>query len=128
MAARIYLVFCPLEVIVDTWKYRDIRMLCGLQLLQTITCDGNDLMVTRRTSIGLLLAVTMLVIGAAALTPRIGQPQSYHTFADQRRWLGIPNFGDVVSQCPIRPCRALGLVVPGQADSRPDARTLHRRT
>ena len=58
-------------------------------------------MVTRRTSIGLLLAVTMLVIGAAALTPRIGQPQSYHTFADQRRWLGIPNFGDVVSNVPF---------------------------
>jgi hypothetical protein len=58
-------------------------------------------MVTRKTSIRLLLAVTMLVIVAAALTPRIGQPQSYHIFADQRRWLGIPNFGDVVSNVPF---------------------------
>ena len=58
-------------------------------------------MVARKTSIGLLLAVTMLVIVAAALTPRIGQPQSYHTFADQRRWLGIQHFGDVVSNVPF---------------------------
>ena len=58
-------------------------------------------MVTRKTSIGLLLVMTMLVIVAAVLTPRIGQPQSYHTFADQRRWLGIPNFGDVVSNVPF---------------------------
>ena len=58
-------------------------------------------MVTRKTSIGFLLAMTMLAIVAAALTPRIGQPQSYHMFADQRRWLGIPNFGDVVSNVPF---------------------------
>ena len=31
------------------------------------------------------------------MLPRIPQPQSYHDFADQRRWLGIPNFGDVAS-------------------------------
>jgi hypothetical protein len=31
------------------------------------------------------------------LAPRIPQPQSYHNFADQRGWLGIPNFGDVTS-------------------------------
>lgn len=31
------------------------------------------------------------------LAPRIPQPQSYHNFADQRGWLGIPNFGDVAS-------------------------------
>jgi len=58
-------------------------------------------MVTGKTSMGLLLAMTMLVIVAAALTPRIGQPQSYHAFADQRRWLVIPNFGDVVSNVPL---------------------------
>ena len=27
----------------------------------------------------------------------IPQPLSYHNFADQRSWLGIPNFGDVIS-------------------------------
>jgi len=29
--------------------------------------------------------------------PRADLPPSYHDFADQRRWLGIPSFGDVVS-------------------------------
>ena len=39
----------------------------------------------------------MVVIAAAVLSPRTPQPLSYHNFADQRAWLGIPNFGDVVS-------------------------------
>ena len=30
------------------------------------------------------------------------QPQSYHSFADQRSLLGIPNFGDVVFNFPSR--------------------------
>jgi len=34
---------------------------------------------------------------AARLVPRTPQPLSYHHFADQRSWLGVPNFGDVVS-------------------------------
>jgi hypothetical protein len=29
--------------------------------------------------------------------PPIPQPASYHNFADQRRWLGIPNFANVIS-------------------------------
>jgi hypothetical protein len=29
--------------------------------------------------------------------PPIPQPASYHQFADQRRWLGIPNFANVIS-------------------------------
>jgi hypothetical protein len=29
--------------------------------------------------------------------PPIPQPASYHQFADQRRWVGIPNFGNVIS-------------------------------
>jgi len=41
------------------------------------------------------------VILAAALAPRVPQPQSYHQFADQRRWLGIPNFADVASNFPF---------------------------
>jgi hypothetical protein len=41
------------------------------------------------------------VILAAALAPRVPQPQSYHHFADQRGWLGIPNFGDVASNFPF---------------------------
>ena len=45
----------------------------------------------------MLAAVTLVVIVAAALAPRVAQPLSYHNFADQRPWLAIPNCGDVVS-------------------------------
>jgi hypothetical protein len=44
-----------------------------------------------------LVAFTIAVAAAAVLLPRIPQSQSYHDFADQRAWLGIPNFGDVAS-------------------------------
>jgi hypothetical protein len=39
-------------------------------------------------------------LGIAILTfrfPPIPQPASYHHFADQRHWLGIPNFANVIS-------------------------------
>jgi hypothetical protein len=33
--------------------------------------------------------------------PPIPQPALYHDFADQRRWLGIPNFANVTSNLPF---------------------------
>lgn len=39
----------------------------------------------------------MLLFLAGLLAPRTAQPLWYHQFADQRSWLGIPNFGDVAS-------------------------------
>lgn len=36
-------------------------------------------------------------------------PPSYHHFADQRRWLGIPNFGDVTSNLAFLTAGLLGL-------------------
>ena len=44
-----------------------------------------------------LVALTAVVAGVASLSPRTPQPLSYHSFADQCTWLGIPNFGDVAS-------------------------------
>jgi hypothetical protein len=38
---------------------------------------------------------------AFSLLPPIPQPQTYHLFADRRGFLGIPNFGDVVSNVPF---------------------------
>jgi hypothetical protein len=52
---------------------------------------------SRPTGVWILAGVTVLLAGAAMFTPRIAQPLSYHHFADQRGWLGIPNFGDVAS-------------------------------
>ena len=45
----------------------------------------------------------------ALLLPRIPQPQAYHNFADHRGWLGVPNFGDVMSNLPFAIVGAWGL-------------------
>jgi hypothetical protein len=51
-----------------------------------------------RKAAGPALLVLTVALGIAAwLAPRTPQPLSYHNFADQRSWLGIPNFGDVTS-------------------------------
>ena len=48
-----------------------------------------------------MLVVAAVVMLFAAFSPRVPQPESYHHFADQRAWLGIPHFGDVVSNLPF---------------------------
>jgi len=55
------------------------------------------LMFSRRTGIWPFLALAVVVATTALLVPRTPQPLSYHHFADQRSWLGIPHFGDVAS-------------------------------
>lgn len=55
------------------------------------------------------LAVVMGII--ALFVPPIPQPLSYHNFADHRGWLGIPNFGDVVSNVPFAVVGIWGLIV-----------------
>ena len=59
----------------------------------------------------LLLLVVSVVVGTVALLlPRIPQPSSYHNFADQRAWLGIPNFGDVASNLTFAVVGIWGLI------------------
>ena len=67
-------------------------------------------MVSRRVGVWILITFTIAVVVAAALTPRIQQPQSYHNFADQRGWLGIHNFGDVASNLPFAVAGVWGLI------------------
>lgn len=43
--------------------------------------------------LGVAVGIALLMLRL----PPIPQAPSYHQFADQRGWLGIPNFGDVVS-------------------------------
>jgi hypothetical protein len=45
----------------------------------------------------LFLVVAALLGISALLVPQMDLPPSYHRFADQRGWLGIPNFGNVAS-------------------------------
>jgi hypothetical protein len=52
---------------------------------------------SRTRAILALASLTALVAIAALLSRRTPQPLNYHQFADQRSWLGVPNFGDVAS-------------------------------
>jgi hypothetical protein len=58
----------------------------------------------------LLLAPAVVIAIIALRLPPIPQPMSYHQFADQRPWLGIPNFGDVVSNLPFAIVGIWGLI------------------
>jgi len=59
----------------------------------------------------LLIAPALLLAVIALFLPAIPQPLSYHNFADHRGWLGIPNFGDVVSNVPFAIVGIWGLIV-----------------
>src|SRR6266536_5311110 len=48
-----------------------------------------------------MLGVALGIAVLAFRLPPLPQPTSYHQFADQRPWLGIPNFGNVVSNLPF---------------------------
>jgi hypothetical protein len=67
-------------------------------------------MISRRVGVWLLMAFTIGVCAAAALFPRTAQPLAYHDFADKRAWLGLPNFGDVVSNVAFATAGAWGLI------------------
>jgi hypothetical protein len=65
----------------------------------------------KRTGVAVLLTLTLVVIIAAILAPRIAQPLAYHDFADRRAWLGIANFGDVVSNAGFAIVGLWGLTI-----------------
>lgn len=75
-------------------------------------------MLSKRTGVMVLVAVTLAVIIAAILAPRIAQPLAYHNFADRRGWLGIPNFGDVLSNAGFAIVDLWGLLVLLEKPSR----------
>ena len=58
-------------------------------------------MADRNKPLILLIAPAIVIVIISLLLPPIPQPQTYHNFADQRGWLGIPNFGDVISNVPF---------------------------
>jgi len=65
-------------------------------------------MKTHRAEIALLLATLALGL-LAVLGPPLAQAESYHAFADQRSWLGIPYTQDVLSNLPFALFGAIGL-------------------
>lgn len=58
-------------------------------------------MVSKKTSIILLVVIPLLLIVLGLLIGPIPQPQSYHNFADQRNWLGVTNGWNVLSNILI---------------------------
>jgi hypothetical protein len=62
-----------------------------------------------RVRIGIVLAIAIMVAIIAVFVPPIPQDPSYHNFADSRALLGIPNFGDVMSNVPFFLVGALGI-------------------
>ena len=52
---------------------------------------------TRLGRIWLVVLIALAGALAALLLPPFKQPQEYHQFADQRTWLAIPNFLNVIS-------------------------------
>jgi hypothetical protein len=67
-------------------------------------------MISRRLGLRILLVVTIAILVVDPMLPRIPQPQSYHAFADQRSFLGVPHFNDVVSNVPFAIFGLWGLV------------------
>ncbi len=54
-------------------------------------------MFSKRAGVWPFLALAVILGIAALFVPRTDLPTSYHHFADQRGWLGIPHFADVAS-------------------------------
>jgi hypothetical protein len=59
----------------------------------------------------LLIALLTASIGIVLFVDPIPQDLAYHDFADKRGWLGIPNFGDVISNIGFLVVGALALFV-----------------
>ena len=72
--------------------------------------EQESKLISRKTSLTLLFGITAIIAVVDLMLPRIPQPQSYHQFADQRSFLGIPNFGDVVSNVPFAIVGLWGLI------------------
>src|SRR5215813_13170593 len=67
-------------------------------------------MISRRLGLRVVLVVTIAMFVVDLMLPRIPQPQSYHAFADQRSFLGVPHFVDVVSNAPFAIFGLWGLI------------------
>jgi len=67
-------------------------------------------MISRRLGLKVVLVVTIAMLVVDLMQPRIPQPQSYHAFADQRSFLGVSHFADVVSNVPFAIFGLWGLI------------------
>lgn len=63
-----------------------------------------------RSAARAIQAVIVLAIVGVALAPPVRRGPSFHHYADQRTWLGIPHAGDVLSNLPFIVVGVLGLL------------------
>lgn len=73
---------------------------------------------SKKTSIILIVVITVLLILMGLFLKPIQQPQAYHDFADQRSWLGIDNAWNVLSNISFALVGIWGLfflLTPGKA-------------
>ena len=80
---------------------------------------------TQTHRILLLITVAIAAIGGVFLLDPIPQNPDYHRFADDRTFLGIPNFWNVASNLPFLLVGALGLLQSRRVAS-PDLATHYR--
>lgn len=76
-------------------------------------------MASKKTLLILLACAALVILLIALMLHPIPQPQSYHNFADQRSWLGLPNAWNVLSNIPITLVGLWGLFLlfsPGRLD------------
>ncbi len=62
-----------------------------------------------KTKLILLTGFLIVFVAVLLFIPPIPQSEAYHNFADHRFWLGVPNFGDVVSNAGFIVVGILGL-------------------
>ncbi len=62
-----------------------------------------------RTRLIVIAALALLSLFGFFLAPPIAQDDAYHAFADQRPWLGIPNFLNVATNLPFAFVGLIGL-------------------
>lgn len=74
-------------------------------------------MTSRFKTYTILIVPAILLAIIAFFVKPIPQPLSYHNFGDHRAWLGIPNFGDVVSNLPFAIVGLWGLIVMWKPES-----------
>jgi len=75
-------------------------------------------LISKRAAVWLLVLIAAVIAIIALMLPPIPQPQWYHMFADQRRFWGIPNFNNVVSNFPFAAVGLWGLVFLLRANRR----------
>lgn len=77
---------------------------------------------SRRTRILIVAVISLAASGALIFIAPWAQPATYHQFADQRAFFGVPNFFDVISNLPFLLLGWRGLwFVLGSRRRRPEA-------